>query len=194
MKLHLTIALAAAALCMAVTTLSSCSKSESYAELLDDQNKDVNRFLADQRVTDELPADGIFETGTDAPYYMIDEEYGVYMQVLDMGDMADRAHSDQQVYFRFMRASLADYTTMDALVWSGNAETLALGSSSFRYENYTITSSSQWGIGIQEPLRYLGLGCTVNLVVKSRAGVTNEQSLVTPYLYNITYNKSPLYE
>lgn len=178
----------------AAITLGSCSKSESYAELLDDQNKDVNRFLADHRVTDELPANGIFETGTDAPYYLIDEEYGVYMQVLDMGDLADRAENNQQIYFRYMRASLANYTSMAALSWSGNAETLAMGNYSFRYENYTITSSSQWGIGIQEPLRYLGMGCTVNLVVKSRAGIVAEQSMVTPFIYNITYNKSPLYE
>lgn len=186
--------LTAAALTGAALTMASCSDSESYAELLDDQNKDVNRFLAEQRVTDEIPADGNFETGEDAPYYVIDDEYGVYMQVLDKGDMNDRVKTDQQVYFRFMRASLADYTSMAALTWSGNAESLVMGNASFRYENYTITSSSQWGIGIQEPLRYLGLGCTVNLVVKSRAGVVNEQSMVTPFLYRITYNRSPLYE
>lgn len=187
--------LAAIALGLAATaTLSSCSSSESYAELLDDQNKDVNRFLADQRVTDEIPADGDFEVGEDAPYYIIDDEYGVYMQVLNMGDMNDRAQTDQQIYFRFMRAALTDYTSMDDLTWEGNAETLSLGNTSFRYENYTITSSSQWGIGIQEPLRYLGLGCQVNLVVKSRGGVVSEQSSVIPFLYKITYNKSPLYE
>lgn len=194
MKKTLNILLMAAALTGATLTLASCSDSESYAELLDDQNKDVNRFLAEQRVTAEIPADGNFETGEDAPYYVIDEEYGVYMQVLDKGDMNDRAQNDQQIYFRFMRASLADYTSMAALTWSGNAESLVMGNASFRYENYTITSSSQWGIGIQEPLRYLGLGCTVNLVVKSRAGVVSEQSMVTPFLYKVTYHKSPLYE
>lgn len=178
-----------AALCL---VLSSCGKADSYANLLEDQNKDVNRFLSDQRVETELPADGNWITGPDAPYYVLDEENGVYMQVLDPGDPNDMVHSDQEVFFHYLGASLKDYTSMDALTWSGNAQDMGLGNYSFRYENFTLPSSYQWGTGIQQPLRFLGLGCHVNLVVKSLAGFPALQSEVTPFLFNVSYHPSAL--
>lgn len=63
-----------------------------------------------------------------------------------------------------------------------------MGSASFRYNNYTLTSSSQWGSGLQLPLSVLGLGCRVNLVIKSQYGLSNEISQVVPfYYYDVRY-------
>ena len=51
----------------AVLALGSCSSGVSYAELLRDERKATNKFLAYQRVENEIPADSIFETGPAAP-------------------------------------------------------------------------------------------------------------------------------
>lgn len=48
--------------------LSSCEDGKSYADMLTDEEHAVNRFLADQRVSNEIPADTVFEVGPDAPY------------------------------------------------------------------------------------------------------------------------------
>ena len=61
------------------------------------------------------------------------------------------------------------------------------GNASFRFGNYTLTSSSQWGSAIQLPLNFLGYDCEVNLVVKSQLGLSSEISQVIPYLYNLRY-------
>ena len=67
---------------------------------------------------------------------------------------------------------------------------MSQAATSFRYQNYTLPSSSQWGSGIQLPLEFLPLGCEVNLVIKSQYGWTSEISNVQPFLYHIRYYKS----
>lgn len=174
-------------------SLSSCSSGESYSDLLNDENQDVNRFLADQLVAGQWPGDN-YEYGENAPYYQIDDDGALFMKVLDPGNPDDMAQYNDQIYFRFDRAALREYTSWDALVWSGNATTLPMGSASFRFDNYTLSSTSQYGEGLQAPLKYLGVGCQVYLVVKSTVGIqaNNENASVIPYLYRISYHRSPL--
>lgn len=177
----------------AILTLASCSGGTSYSDLLNDENHDVNRFLADHIVVGEWPGDN-YEFGDDAPYYQIDEDGALFMKVLEPGNPDDMAEYNDQIYFRFDRAPLRDYTSWDDLSWSGNATSLAMGSASFRYQNFTLSSTSQYGEGLQAPLKYLGVGCQVYLVVKSTAGITanNENASVIPFIYRISYNRSPL--
>lgn len=177
----------------AVTTLLStgCSDSKSYAELLADENAAVNRFLADQRVITELPADNKFITGNDAPYYPLDNEGNLYMQVISVGD-GEMVENNQLVYFRFTRYALSAYVSGEEMTGEGNSDTPEFGNMSFRYGNINLSSSTQWGTGIQEPLKYLPLGSEVKLVVKSQFGWTSEISNVQPYLYHIRYYSSQI--
>lgn len=71
---------------LAILSLAACDDSKSYSELLEDEDKAVNSFLANQKVINEIPADTVFETGEDAPYYRIEPEGNVYMQVINAGD------------------------------------------------------------------------------------------------------------
>jgi hypothetical protein len=189
MKLRhlLTISLTAAA----AMTFSSCSDSTSYAELLSDETKYVNAFLADHVVILDIPEDSVFECGENAPYYRLDEDGNVFMQVLDKGD-DEKPKDDAQVFFRFTRYALSNYdsATGDLGTGSGNAEDVSLGSASFRFNNLTLSSSSSWGSGLQLPLNYVGYNSHVNVIIKSQYGLTSEISEVIPYLYDIRYLKS----
>lgn len=44
----------------AAIAMSSCSHTKSYAELLNDETKYINAYLADQRVIGSVPADSVF--------------------------------------------------------------------------------------------------------------------------------------
>lgn len=186
------------ALCVALVALTGCKDRKSYAEMLNDETHAVNYYLSFCQVIGSVPDDSVFVSVDSlrraypdmsledamriAPYYRLDEDGNVYMQVVSDGTMG-RAVDEQVVYFRFNRANLNYYYSDGLLVSEGNGSDLGTDPTSFRYNNYTLESSYQWGSGLQLPLRFLELGCRVNLVVKSQVGLVQEQSSVVPWLY-----------
>lgn len=183
--------LAVAALTAFAAVLTACDDDKSYAELLEEENKAVNLYLADQTIETILPEDNDFITGEDAPYYRLDNDGNVFMQVVKKGD-GEMAQSDQLIYFRFMRYNLINYDGVNTMPGEGNSDYVEGGNMSFRYQNFTLESSSAWGMAIQMPLQYLPLNSEVRLVVKSQYGWTSEISSVQPYLYHIRFYKSQI--
>jgi hypothetical protein len=180
---------------MALSTLvllSACNNDQSYADRLNDERNAVNAYLANHRVVMSIPEDSIFEVGKDAPFYRVDTDGNVYMQVLDAGDRKqDKAKTGEPIYFRYSRYNLATwYADGTWNLYSGNETTMDATSCSFNYSDYTLPSSSQWGYGLQYPLLFLGVECEVNLIIKSQYGFTNEISYVTPFFYHVRYYHS----
>lgn len=174
--------------------LSSCDDDESYTKLLSAESKAVNLFLSDHKVLGSVPADTIFQVGEDAPYYQIDDEGKIFMQVLDAGS-GPKAIDKQLVYFRYTRYNLRNYVSgqeLPALDSNNDASTGQFYSRYFRYNDYTLPSTSQQGTGIQSPLKFLPLNCRVNLIIKAELGPTSETSYVQPMLYDIRYFPSKL--
>lgn len=171
----------------AAAALTGCNDSKSYAELLTDETKAINVFLSNQNVILDLPADGNLLAGEDAPYYRLDEDGNVFMQIIERGQAPD-IPNDAQVYFRFTRYSLSEYAATGTMpAGQGNADDLNMGNSSFRYNNTSLSSSTQWGTGIQMPLTLLPVDAVVNLVVKSQYGFVNDQTYVIPFLFRLRY-------
>lgn len=176
----------------ALAIMASCKDSKSYSELLNDEEKAVNSFLSHQRVEKSIPADTVFQTGPDAPYYQIDDDGNLYMQVLKAGDRKNNsAKEGETIYFRFGRISVERWALGYTDEPEGNFGDLSLGSTSFKFSkeeaNYSYTS---YGYGVVLPLVYVGIDSEINLLVKSRKGPSSEIASVMPYLYNIRYFKS----
>lgn len=169
-----------------VLGMSSCDDSKTYAELLTDENKYVNAFLADHHVVNQIPADTVFETGPDAPYYRLDEDGNMYMQVLEAGTPGDTVSYNELIYFRYTRYPLVTYSNGEFTASEGNDDVLN-GNFSFRFGNYSITSSYNYGTGIQTPLLYLPIDAVVNIIIKSQYGFPSEMANVQPYLFSVRY-------
>lgn len=185
--------LAIAAVTAIAACFSSCSDSKSYAELLTDENHQVNYFLSLHRVETEIPADNNFEVGPDAPYYKMDSDGNVFMQVLEKGTDV-KPETNDRVYFRYIRYNLFSYKVGEdnSAIASGNANNMGYVPVFFLLDNLSIQQSTQYGTGIQVPMHYLGYDAKVNLVVKSQVGATSEVADVIPYLYTISYFKSQI--
>ena len=185
------------AILLAITVmmmLAACNNDESYADRLNDERNAVNAYLANHRIVMSVPEDTVFEVGENAPFYRIDTDGNVYMQVLKAGDrINDRAKKSEPIYFRYSRYNLATWYADG--VWKptdGNENTMDAASCSFNFSDYTLPSSSQWGYGLQYPLLFLGVECEVNLVIKSQYGLTNEISYVTPFFFHVRYYHSQI--
>lgn len=175
---------------LALLSFTSCDEDKTYAELLRDERRAVNAYLSNNLVVNEIPEDTIFQTGEDAPFYRIDPDGNVYMQVITADSKENRPTDGQPVYFRFMRMDLNSWYTEDEEYWIGNAENMMADPTYFLYNNYALSSSAYYGYGLQLPMKFVGVNSTVNLVIKSQYGFTDEISYVTPYLYKITYYPS----
>ena len=143
-----------------------------------------------------MPEDGKFEVGPDAPFYRMNDDGTVYMQVINAGDPDDRPKEGDKVFFRSMRRNIKAMYLGTQSGWFGNMDDLdnPLGNTYLFYGNETYPNSTQYGTGIQVPLDYLGYYSEVNLVLKSYSGFTgntfqSEQSSCIPYIINVKYYK-----
>lgn len=180
-----------AAIAAAAMALTSCSDSESYAEQLNDERHATNSFLSRYRVVDHVPADTVFETGDDAPFYKLDEDGNVYMKVISYSKHAtDSAKTSENIYFRYTRYNLLLLYNSNEWSGSGNENDMSADPSYFQYNDYTMPQSSSWSYGVQMPLKYVGVNSEVYIVVKSQYGKSDEISYVVPFLYHIRYFRS----
>lgn len=179
---------AMALLALMTVAFPACSDTKSYAELLTEENHYVNNFLADHKVILDIPADTVFITGPDAPYYRLDEDANLYMQVLDPGTKGNMVEDNEQIYFRYTMWSLAEYNHTEESLGAGTGNNTALGACWFRFNNYSMEGSYQWGAGIQQPLVYLPIDCKVKLIVKAQMGFVDLMNYVQPYLFELTYS------
>lgn len=152
----------------------------------------IKKYLSKFDVVDQLPAIADIQVGSVAPFYKLNSEGTVYMQVVRKGT-APAASEGETIYFRFLRYNLLSYLENGVLPnGEGNMNSLIPAATSFELGS-DKPATTQWGTAIQMPM-ILGLpvDSEVNLVVASEAGFTSEISSVIPYLYNIRYFKSSL--
>lgn len=162
-------------------TLEDLKKTEQRA---------MKKYLSKFYVVDELPTIDNIQVGSVAPFYKLNSEGTVYMQVIKMGS-APAATNGEKIYFRFMRYNLLSYLENGVLPQGqGNANDLTEPTTFFEVGS-DKPSTTQWGTAIQMPILLgLPIDSEVNLVVASEAGLTSEISGVVPFLYNIRYFKS----
>lgn len=167
---------------------TSCSKTKSYSELLRQEEKAVNWFMAQQEIVSEIPEDSVFQYGENAPYYRMDDDGYIYMQVINPGNLNNKAQKNRMVYFRYMRTNIEDmYNGLNPSP-AGNANSVSTNNATFfRFDNTELSSSLAYGSGIQVPLKYLGMDCEVNIVIRSYYGIQSEIGACQAYLYNIRY-------
>ena len=184
-------------------TMSSCNKTATYAELLDQERKSISKFLGYGGIyTADLPENDseILESGnryiisTKVPFYKLEND--VAMQVVSKGNGRKIKEGDR-VYFRFLRVNLNTWASApyDIKMFDLNEGGVgnyyfSVNDYYFEYvENYNVPMSQyySYGLGIEYPLAHLYDEAEVYLVVPSKVGFSESVSSVVPYLYYIKY-------
>ncbi len=159
----------------------------TYADLKSTERRAIREYLKKFDVVDNLPSIADIQVGSVAPFYKLDSQGTVYMQVVKMGS-APAANQGETIYFRYLRYNLLYYYENGVLPkGEGNLNSIDQSVTSFVVGS-TQPATTQWGTAIQMPM-LIGLPADseVNLVVDSEAGPTAEIANVTPFLYNIRY-------
>lgn len=164
-----------------ITITQNPSTSE---DLRNRENRAINKYISQFRVIDAVPDIKDIQTGSDAPYYKLDVDGKVYMQVLQKGNGSVPEYGDK-IYFRFDRYNLIYFLENGYLGDPfGNISDISSSATSIILND----EDSQWCSAIQMPLLLgLPLGSEVNLVVASDLGFTNEIANITPFLYKVMY-------
>lgn len=132
----------------------ACEDGKSYSDLLREEEKATNWYMAQQTIELNVPEDSVLQYGPDAPYYKLDPDGYIYLQVINPGDTTKPVKGDL-VYFRFKRKNLKNWYEGNETAFEGNDDLgSALGATSFVYDEMTIVSSSKYGEGIQWPLKF----------------------------------------
>lgn len=173
-----------------IKVIQSPLQSVTYEQLLQRERDAINRYLSGVRVEERLPADGDFIEGADAPFYKMNNEGSVYMQVVDAGS-GIKAVAGDQIYFRFMRYNLMSVDENGNLpAGEGNWNEITPSSFSYVYGS-DKPSTLQWGDAILMPQSVgLSTDCEVNLVVATEAGLLSERQILIPFLYHIRYYRA----
>lgn len=164
----------------------------TYADMRSTERKAIKSYLSKFDVYDKLPPINEIQVGSVAPFYKLDSDGEVYMQVVRMGT-GQPATQGETIYFRFTRYDLLYYFEHGVLPNGlGNVTDMNAGATFFKLGS-DQPATTQWGTAIQMPM-LLGLpvDSEVNLVVASVAGPTSEISSVIPFLYNIRYFSSAM--
>lgn len=188
--------------------LQSCDNSKTYAEMLEDQKDAIKRYISKNDI--RVISEGDFfaqDSTTDVSLnqYVLFNESGVYMQIIDEG-VGRKAESNDQIIVRFLEYGIME----DSVIWTNFAASDAVdtfrytksGTSSYAsfvpddannygpwYSVYGVTVPSGWLV----PLNYVKLGtrssqrARVKLIVPASAGHEMAAQYIQPYAYELTF-------
>lgn len=167
----------------AVIVIVSCSDTESYADMLDDEKKVIEQLIDDNdfEILKKFPEDSVFE---DNQFVKLDS--GVYLNIVDKGS-DDRAvlYSTKMLYRCTLTYPMD--STYDAVYGIANYGPHSNGTYplSFYYGESASSSNIYVGEGMQEALEYVGDRAKVKLIVPFKRGTYYDQTYGEPAYYEI---------
>ncbi|MDR2791285.1 MAG: DUF4827 domain-containing protein [Tannerellaceae bacterium] len=179
------------ALCLVLTT-ASCSKTRTYADMLEDEQEAIDALFARRgfSLVRNDPGRRPFEAGV---FYRM--ENGVYINVVDTG--RTRAGTGEIVVARYAVNYFSLDTTLYPVFSNYGPHSNGTLPVLFRYGNFSATVPNDGGgasalqsalegvmsEGLQSGLEYVGDGGRVRLIVPFKVGCSNDMSSGTPVFF-----------
>lgn len=162
---------------VAVGILSSCNKSKTYAQRLNDEKKLIERFIdkKDLKILNEYPEDSVFQSNE----FYFDDSSGIYYNVIDPGN-SRRLKTGEEFYIRFEGLRyLSDHDSVASMSNKHSLEPEVLV-----YGNTSTYITTAW----VAPLRNIGDRAKVKMIVPFNMGLpADNQSYRTAYYEEVDY-------
>ncbi len=173
---------------IALTILgSSCNKRKTYADLLKEENKAIDKFIAKNKlvILDAFPKNGTFK---EKEFYR-DPATGVYYSIVEVGDTINtkKAKDGSEVHVRFK--GLKYFSKNDSIEYNNYDPIRSPFPESFTYRgpvtmlNRSLYSSTTAGWAV--PLQHVGRNGKVRMIVPFNMGSQGDQQAYTPTYYDI---------
>lgn len=161
---------------VAIAIFSSCNKSKTYAQRLNEEKKIIERFIDqnDIKILTEYPKDSIFSEKE----FFFDTSSGIYYNVVDSGN-GRRILGGEELYIRFKGLSYpsSNDTTTYSNIFSLQPEVMVYGN-----------SSTYGAVAWVAPLKNVGDRAKVKMIVPFNMGLASDkQSYKTAYFEEIDY-------
>lgn len=169
----------------------SCNKRKTYAELLKDETKAIDKFISENKLTvlDEFPSNSVFKPNE----FYRDPATGVYYNIIELGDTltSNMVKLGEEVYVRF--SGLRYFTSKnDSTEYSNNDPIRSPMPETIIYRgpvtvsNRSLYSSTTPGWAV--PLTRVGHAGKVKLIVPFNMGsASDQQSYSTTYYDKVEY-------
>lgn len=186
----------------------ACDDSETYAEKLSKERRWIRNFIASEGINviseDDFYVDTI--TNTDNNEYVYFDDSGVYMQIMERGNgelMEDGEHWELMLRYTEISVETGDtvltniYTPayLDIMMCTKSGTSYSASfteSNGLMYASYGQSVPTGWLIPldfIKPNVYHDGDISRVRLIVPHSSGHSIASSYVTPYFYEITYQK-----
>ena len=168
---------------------TSCNKRKTYAEILKDETRAIEKFILENKlvVLDEFPTSLVFKTNE----FYRDPATGVYFNIIERGDTANKVKEGEEVYVRF--SGLRYFTSSNDTTEYSNLDPIRSPfPESLTYRgpvtvmNRSLYSGTTPGWAV--PLTYVGHAGRVKMIIPFNMGSqSDQQSYSTTYYDNVQY-------
>lgn len=163
---------------------ASCNKKKTYAELLKDEAKAIDRFITSNKLSilKEFPKDGKFKENE----FYKDPATGVYYNILKVGDTTNlpKIKSGNEVHVRFRGLkyfSIKNDSTEYSNLNSSLPESFTYrGSVNLETRSYYSSTVGGWAV----PLQNIGHTGKVKMIVPFTWGSQTDKQSYTPTYYD----------
>ncbi|MDD2797557.1 MAG: DUF4827 family protein [Bacteroidales bacterium] len=167
---------------------TSCDNTKTYAQLLAEEKSAIAKLIADSFIVIPFNKDSLY---TKQNKHIMQLSNGLYLAIISKGNMLDTARLNvTKVTYRFKGLRFVNDTIYEQNIHLTYPAEFIYGQQSTDY-GLTFGPTNMACEAVQTPLKYVGNGGVVKLVIPSKINFSNYQRSVQPiYIQELKYTFS----
>jgi hypothetical protein len=170
-----------------VIALSSCNKNKTYAQMVKDQKRAIDKLIVTEglEITKEYPADGVFG---EKEFVLLDN--GVYLNIVDSGNGNRAVLYKTTILMRcsgpFIFELAPDTGRFDTFENNSSPVEFTYGYASLKMQSTNMSWEESYFLstGLESVLAYVGENAIVKLIIPFDVGSSYQANFSAPLYYD----------